>query len=83
MSTISHPPIGAAQEQGWVSLLRLKEIWASLAIIAMWIAVAATGIEPAELRPSRGSARLRMILCRRNGESLQAPRFWPALASAG
>lgn len=44
MSTISHPPIGAAQEQGWVSLLRLKEIWASLAITAMWIAVAVTAV---------------------------------------
>jgi hypothetical protein len=31
MSTISHPPAGAAQEPGWVSLLRVKEVWASLA----------------------------------------------------
>ena len=42
MSTISHPPAGAAQEQGWSSLFRLKEVWASLAITAMWIAVAVT-----------------------------------------
>jgi hypothetical protein len=35
MSTISHPPVGAAQEQGWASLLRLKEIWASFAITAI------------------------------------------------
>ena len=40
MSTISHPPTGAAQEHGWASLLRLRDVWASLAIFAMWIAVA-------------------------------------------
>ena len=39
MSTISHPPAGAAHETGWVSLLRLREVWASLAITMMWIAV--------------------------------------------
>ena len=44
MSSISHPPAGAAHEQGWVSLLRLKEVWASLAITAMWIAVAVTAV---------------------------------------
>ena len=44
MSTISHPPAGAAEEQGWVSLLRLKEVWASLAITVMWVAVAVTAV---------------------------------------
>ena len=44
MSSISHPPPRAAQEQGLVSLLRLKEVWASLAITAMWIAVAVTAV---------------------------------------
>ena len=44
MSSISHPPAGAAQEQSWVSLLRLREVWASLAITAMWIAVAVTAV---------------------------------------
>jgi hypothetical protein len=44
MSTISHPPAGAAQEQGWVSLFRLKEVWASLAITTIWIAVAVTAV---------------------------------------
>jgi hypothetical protein len=44
MSTISHPPAGVAQETGWVSLLRLKEVWASLAITAMWVAVAVTAV---------------------------------------
>jgi hypothetical protein len=39
MSTISHPPAGTAHETGWVSLLRLREVWASLAITVMWIAV--------------------------------------------
>ena len=44
MSTISHPPARTAQEPGWASLLRLKEVWASLAITAMWIAVAVTAV---------------------------------------
>ena len=44
MSTILHPPARAAHEQGWASLLHLKEVWASLAIIAMWIAVAVTAV---------------------------------------
>jgi hypothetical protein len=44
MSTISHPPTGAAQEHGWASLLRLRDVWASLAIFAMWIAVAVASV---------------------------------------
>jgi hypothetical protein len=44
MSTISHPPARASQEAGWASLLRLKEVWASLAICAMWIAVAVASV---------------------------------------
>ena len=44
MSSISHPPTGAAHEQSWASLLRVKEVWASLAITAMWIAVAVTAV---------------------------------------
>jgi hypothetical protein len=44
MSAISHPPASAAQEPGWVSLLRIKEVWASLAITTMWIAVAVTAV---------------------------------------
>jgi len=44
MSSISHPPTGAADEVGWVSLLRLREVWASLAISVMWIAVAVTAV---------------------------------------
>ena len=44
MSTISHPPTGVSQEQSWASLLRLTEVWASLAITAMWIAVAVTAV---------------------------------------
>jgi hypothetical protein len=44
MSTISHLPAGAAQEPGLASLLRVKEVWASLAITAIWIAVAVTSL---------------------------------------
>jgi hypothetical protein len=44
MSTISHPPTGALQDPGWAVLLRVREVWASLAITAMWIAVAVTAV---------------------------------------
>ena len=49
MSSIPHPPAGAAQEQSWTSLLRLKEVWASLAITAMWIAVAVAAVWGSDL----------------------------------
>jgi hypothetical protein len=44
MSTISHPPAGVTQEPGWASLLRVREVWASLAITAMWIAVGVAAV---------------------------------------
>lgn len=44
MSTISHPPTGTIPERGWTLLLRAREMWASLAIFAMWIAVAVTSV---------------------------------------
>jgi len=49
MSSVSHPPAGTAREDSWVSLLRLKEVWASLAITAMWIAVAVTAVWGSDL----------------------------------
>ena len=40
MSTISHPPSGAVPERRhWSVQLLVTEMWASLAIIAMWLAV--------------------------------------------
>ena len=40
MSTLSHPPAQSTSEHSWFELLRVREMWASLAIAAMWIAVA-------------------------------------------
>jgi hypothetical protein len=40
MSTISHPPSEAVPESGrWSSQLVVTEMWTSVAIIAMWLAV--------------------------------------------
>ena len=39
MSTIS-PPTESTPGHGWFELLQVRELWASLAISAMWIAVA-------------------------------------------
>ena len=40
MSTISHPPTGAVEERDrWSGRLQVREMWASLAIVVMWLAV--------------------------------------------
>jgi len=44
MSTIPHPPTAMAPERGWTVLLRAREMWASLAIFGMWIAVAIASV---------------------------------------
>ena len=45
MSTLSHPPTATDAERGWSTLLlRARDLWASLAICAMWIAVAVTSV---------------------------------------
>ena len=42
MSTVSHEPSGIAQEsRSWSALLFVKELWATVAIVSMWISVAA------------------------------------------
>jgi len=40
MSTVSHPPAQSTSEHSWFELLHAREVWASLSITAMWIAVA-------------------------------------------
>ena len=41
MTTVSHEPSGAVQEQpSWSARILVREMWASVAIVAMWIAVA-------------------------------------------
>ena len=40
MSSLSHPPAESPLGHSWFDLLRVRELWASLAITAMWIAVA-------------------------------------------
>jgi hypothetical protein len=44
MSTISHPPARAIERRGWSSLFYVTEMWASLAIVVMWIAVAVSAV---------------------------------------
>ena len=41
MSTLSHGPIGLADERRtrWSERLFVRELWASLAIVVMWLAV--------------------------------------------
>jgi Mg/Co/Ni transporter MgtE len=45
MSTLSHPPTAAMRDEWhWSTLLRVREMWASLAIGAMWAAVAVAAV---------------------------------------
>jgi hypothetical protein len=44
MASISHPPAGPLDERSWSSLLRIREMWASLAIVVMWVAVAVSAV---------------------------------------
>lgn len=44
MSTISHPPTGAAPARGRWLLDLPREMWTSLAITAMWVAVAISAV---------------------------------------
>lgn len=45
MTTISHEPQAVApQTRHWSEQLKVREMWASLAIVAMWMAVAITAI---------------------------------------
>ena len=43
MSSMSHPPT-AIEERKWIDHLRIREMWASLAITAMWVAVVFSAI---------------------------------------
>ena len=55
MSTISHPPARAVQERGWPSLFVIREMWASLTVTTMWIAVAISAVWGPDFVSSNGS----------------------------
>lgn len=51
MSTVSHGSPHAARERtNWSSLANIREVWASLAITAMWVAVFVTAIWGSDAR---------------------------------
>ena len=55
MSSVSHPRPEAVDKDRWTSLLRVRELWASLAIVAMWIAVAVSAAWGPDFVSSSGS----------------------------
>jgi hypothetical protein len=44
MSTVSQRPAESIDGRGWTSLLRVREMWGSLAITVMWVAVAVSAV---------------------------------------
>jgi len=56
MSTISHPPSGVSSATGhWTERVLVRETWASLAIFAMWMAVAIATVWGPDFVSSNGS----------------------------
>jgi hypothetical protein len=55
MTTLSHPPAESTGEQWLFDLLRVREMWASLAITAMWIAVACSAVWGPDFVSTTGS----------------------------
>lgn len=39
MTTIPHEPVANASRQTWTDLLAMTQIWATLAIVVIWLAV--------------------------------------------
>lgn len=54
MSSVSHPPAPTVQ-RSWTSVFLYKEIWASLAITAMWIAVSVCALWGPDFISTSGS----------------------------
>jgi hypothetical protein len=54
MSSVSHPPVDVVPER-WAARLLVREMWASVAIVAMWIAVAVTAIWGADFVSSNAA----------------------------
>lgn len=50
MSTISHEPSTRVREgHGWFSLLSVTQMWAAIAIVAIWLAVLFSAISGADI----------------------------------
>jgi hypothetical protein len=57
MTTISHEPLGAVQERRhWSSQLLVREMWASLAIVVIWLAVLFTAVFGPDIVANSGTA---------------------------
>ena len=56
MASISHGPATVARETtNWASLLRYRELWATLAIAFMWLAVLFVGVYGHDFVSTNGS----------------------------
>jgi hypothetical protein len=54
MSSLT-PPVESTREHSWFELLRVRGIWASLAIAAMWIAVTCSAVWGPDFVSTTGS----------------------------
>jgi hypothetical protein len=56
MASISHQPVRVGRERPqWAELLRIREMWAALAIITMWLAVLFDGVYGPSIVSSNGA----------------------------
>ena len=55
MSTVSHRPAGSVDQHGWASVFLLREMWGSLAITMMWVAVAISAVWGPDFVSSNGA----------------------------
>ncbi len=45
MTSVPHEPVVARRERSeWAELLRMRELWAAVSIVFMWLAVLFTGV---------------------------------------
>jgi hypothetical protein len=62
MSTMSHPPSGAVPERRhWSVQLLVTEMWASLAIVAMWLAVLFDAVFGPDIVSTNGGQTVRLF----------------------
>ena len=55
MTSVSHEPVLVRRERSeWADVLRTRELWAAVAIVAMWLAVLFVGVFGPSIKSTSG-----------------------------